>query len=366
MKVKDLYRKFNITLVVSLLCVLFVIALINLLINPYNIFRVPTCKINYLKPESKTQERITKLIGLKFDKRKYDTVFLGSTRVDMAIAKDYFNKLTGKEAENMAISGMPIEEFQDWLQTVITIHPEVRNVYLGVDFVMFNEVENTYLPVKTKASLTSGEFCMALFSFASLRDSVSTITKNITNKTENTFMPNGTKYRVQNKNIKDAFQTSLEESKFVYKHFKYNPEKLNYVKFIKEFCDERGINFYVFVMPTHITDLQLMQDENVFYDYISWKSDLSQVSPVFDFQFPSQYANEKIVPNMQYFFDSTNATYITGNLILDYMLNDNPVFGRVLTPDYADFFNNADITEMEILAGDNSARTKFVEELEDN
>ena len=47
------------------------------------------------------------------------------------------------------------------------------------------------------------------------------------------------------------------------------------------------------------------------------------------------------------------------------MLNDNPVFGRVYTPDYADIFNNADITEMDILAGDNSARTKFIEAAED-
>ena len=134
---------------------------------------------------------------------------------------------------------------------------------------------------------------------------------------------------------------------------------------MKEFCDDRGTNFYVFVMPTHITDLQLMQDINVYFDYLAWKSDLSQISSVFDFQFPTPYSNEKIAPDMKYFFDSTNATYITGNLILDYMLNDNPVFGRVYTPDYADIFNNADITEMDILAGDNSARTKFIEAAED-
>lgn len=365
MKTKELYRKFNITLVVSLLCVLFITAMINLLVNPYNIFGVPACKLTYLKPESKTQERVTKLIGIKFDQRKLDSIFLGSTRVDTAIAKDYFYKLTGKEAENMAINGMPVEEIQDWLQIIVTIHPEVRNVYLGVDFDMFNESENTYLPIKTKPTLTSKEISMALFSFAGLRDSLSTVTKNITNQTENTYMPNGTKYRASNPKIKNAFSTTLEESSFTYKHFKYNPEKLNYVKFMKEFCDDRGTNFYVFVMPTHITDLQLMQDINVYFDYLAWKSDLSQISSVFDFQFPTPYSNEKIAPDMKYFFDSTNATYITGNLILDYMLNDNPVFGRVYTPDYADIFNNADITEMDILAGDNSARTKFIEAAED-
>ena len=105
MKTKELYRKFNITLVVSLLCVLFITAMINLLVNPYNIFGVPACKLTYLKPESKTQERVTKLIGIKFDQRKLDSIFLGSTRVDTAIAKDYFYNKKHQTVEIIKLNG---------------------------------------------------------------------------------------------------------------------------------------------------------------------------------------------------------------------------------------------------------------------
>lgn len=63
----------------------------------------PIC-LKLMKPEAKIQERYTKFIGLKFDKRKVDTVFISSSRPDWALNKNYFYNVICKYAENLAMA----------------------------------------------------------------------------------------------------------------------------------------------------------------------------------------------------------------------------------------------------------------------
>lgn len=365
---KNKYKKYLLKLFLALFCVLFATGILNFFVNPYNIFQVPTCKLTYLKPEAKLQERLTKFIGLKFDKRKIDTVFLGTSRADYAIDKDYYKQLTGKEAENMAMGGMIIEEYQDVLDLILKIHPEIKNVYLSADFIMFggNSVfdELSKAKLNTDKNLTSSEICSALFSITGLRDSAWTVIKNILGIKTKMYMPNGLRYPTENENFEESIAASIVEYSKKYENFEYNPEKLNTIRFLKEYCDNRGINLIIFVMPTHIVDMQLMQYENVYDDFLAWKQDLSYIVPFYyDFQYPCNITNEKFSADMEYFFEISHATPVTGNLILDELVSDNLSFGRFYSSDYSYVFNKSDRDELFLLADDEKERTLFLDKV---
>ena len=117
-------------------------------------------------------------------------------------------------------------------------------------------------------------------------------------------------------------------------------------------------------MPTHIVDMQLMQYENVYDDFLAWKQDLSYIVPFYyDFQYPCNISNEKFSADMKYFFEISHATPVTGNLILDELVSDNLSFGRFYSSDYSYVFNKSDRDELFLLADDEKERTLFLDKV---
>lgn len=365
-----IYKKFILCLLLSLFATLFFVAGLNYFVNPYNIFKVKTCGLTYLKPVAKIQERVTKFISFKLDKRKIDTVFLGTSRADYAIDKDYFKKITGKEAENMAMGGMVIEEYREVLDMILKIHPEIKNVYVSADFIMFggDKVfdEKSKAKITTSAKLTTQEICTAFLSVTGVRDSFWTLIKNALGIKTQMYTPEGLRYMTPNPKIQEAFAYSVAEYIYKYRNFKYNPEKLTVLKELKEYCEKRKIKFYVFVMPTHVLDMQLMEEEGVYDDFLHWKADLSQIITFHDFQYPCAITNEKIDENMKYFVEISHASPLTGRLILGEIIKDDKTFGRIYTPEYAFVFNESDRGELNMLADEEVERTKFLEEIRRN
>ena len=73
-------------LLLVLFSLLFVVSLVNFLIDPFNTFDVIKAKgFNYYKPEIKRQERLTKVVNLKLE-RHLDTIFVGSSRVSWTLS----------------------------------------------------------------------------------------------------------------------------------------------------------------------------------------------------------------------------------------------------------------------------------------
>ena len=66
------FKNYNKKLLITLFSILAFIVMLNYLVNPYNIFQQRIFKTTLLKPEAKIQERVTKPIGLKINKRKID------------------------------------------------------------------------------------------------------------------------------------------------------------------------------------------------------------------------------------------------------------------------------------------------------
>ena len=363
------YKKFNLIFIAAVVFLLVTIGTINVVVNPYNIFSTPVNQFTQYKPEAKLQERITKIIGFKLDKRKINTVFLGNSRVDYAIDRDYFEKVTGLTAENLGMGGMVLEEYPKLVNLIYSIHPEIKNIFLGVDFVMFSG--DSIFDEKSKASfsdnpnLTSTELCTALFSFSSLRDSVWTLIKNGFNlKGGALYNLNGTRLVGPDKKYPEVFAISSVEYLKKYSVYDYNPDKIEILRQIKTFCDENGISLYLFAMPTHAVDLALLySSENTRNDYAVWKSDVSSVLPLFDFQYPTELVAENIGTDMKYFFDISHATSVLGNKVIDFMNTGKTEFGRIVSEEYADMLCETDKIELDLLLSEHEDLSNFVSDI---
>ncbi len=329
------YKEFNFSLLKILIIIFFVLGTINYIVNPYNIFDNRVLKISLLKPEAKIQERYTKFIALKLDKRQIETVFMGTSRADLALNKYYYEKLTGKSSENLALGGVFIYEYFDELRKLILIHPEVKNLYVGLDFINFdiNRKDNnktTRYKIKEEKSITSSELGFALFSLKSTGDSIWTVIKNLIGIEKRMFCFDGTKHIFVNKEIDNEFKKTLEEYRGYYDNFAFDDSMIEKIKELKKLCKEKNIKIYFFIMPSHILDQYLIY-KKCKNDYKKWKIELSKISDIYDFQYPNNYTEEEIKPDMKYFFETSHSTSNLGNKIIDFMVNQNGDFGRILT-----------------------------------
>ena len=329
-----IYKKFTKKIVCIVVVIVVIIGVLNYVINPFNIFNNNLIGSKMLKPKAKMQERYTKFIALKLDNRNIDGVFTGTSRVDLALSKDYYKQLTGKEAENLGMGGFLIYEYLDIFKKLIVIHPEVKNLYVGVDFATFSKNktdknEYTRISIKPVKRILPEEIGFALFSGKGAYCSIWTAIKNMMGIEKRMFNPDGTRHMFLEPRTSDYFIDAYRE--YVVSYEKYVPDKrgLEILKELKELCDEKGINMYLFIMPSHITDEYLIY-KMCFKEYKQWKEDLTKISKVYDFQYPSEYTTEDISPEMKYFFEASHSTHLLGNKILERLTGKNSDFGRIL------------------------------------
>ena len=329
------YKEFNFSLLKILIIIFFVLGTINYIVNPYNIFDNRYLKFSFLKPEAKIQERYTKFIALKLDKRQINTIFMGTSRADLALNKYYYEKITGKSCENLAFGGVFIYEYFDTLKKLILIHPEVKNLYVGLDFVLFdiNRIDKnktTRYKINEEKNITSSELGFSLFSLKSTGDSIWTVIKNLICIEKRMYCFDGTKHIFVNKEIDNEFSKTLNEYSLYYDNFEFDYNMIDKIKELKKLSKERNINIQFFIMPSHILDQYLIYKKRR-SDYEKWKIELTKIADIYDFQYPNFYTEEEIKPNMKYFFEASHSTSNLGNKIIDYLINQNGDIGRILT-----------------------------------
>ncbi len=341
------YKNFNNKFFKTFLILIFSIACLNYFINPYNIFDNSYIPFELLKPEATIQERYTKFIALKLNRKELDTVFLGTSRVDYAIQKKHYAGITGQTAENLGVGGLFINEYTDILDEILLIHPEIKNVYLGLDFATFskNREDNnqkTRYQISKTPNITTNELGFSILSLKSTGDSIWTIIKNLLGIESRMFNTDGTKHVYYNKDIEKSFNKSFKEYKKYYQDYELNPQAFNTIQKLVKSCQNRNINIVIFIMPSHITDQYLIYKMGLWEDFVQWKKTLTQIAPIYDFQYPHVYNNEDMTPNIIYFFESSHPTHILGDKITDYLLGKDTSYGRILTKNNVDFLLEKD------------------------
>lgn len=363
----DKYIRFNKKILIAVICILVIISIFNIVIDPYVVFHTPATKISNLKPEAKRQERVTKITEFKLDRRKIDTVFIGTSRVDWIIDSDYFHKITGKNASNLGIVGMNFNEYIDFPKTILKIHPEIKNIYLGVDFYIFNKnvIDNQkHEGFNKNPKLTTSELATVLFAGDTTVSSFITISKNIHCKDLlKMYNHDGLIYSYESSINQSLFEHVVRNYIDRFKNYELDNNTYDKLKELDLYCKQRGVKLHIFHTEGHVIDLATIYLGGYWDIYTQWKKDLTKISDIYDFYYVNRYSTEKLKPKMEYFYDISHGTLKIGELMMDKMLLNKGDYGRVNTKNNIDALTSRDTKDLKKWLKANPDWVKIINEI---
>jgi len=341
--------KFNIIVLTSLIILLMTTVLINISVDPFSVFNIPTLyKFNKIKPELKRQERLTKVFYGILNKKKFDTIILGSSRVDYGFDPEYYSDKTGNSTYNLGIKATGAAEAVEIVKKIISDNSKLKQIIIGVDFFSFKKSPE-YLN-KTKANSIStklSDFASILLSYDALESSINTVIYNFKTPDKNMYDKNGLKIMKEYHNAYDeAFYEmgAYMNDELFYKNYKPDLKRFNDIKELMLICKKNNIQLIVFVNPINVVQLQAIKTSNNWQNYKNWKKNLASVTTYYDFSGYNSVTTEPLSKNMKYYIDSNHYLKNTSHLIIDTFVNSRPKpshkdFGVYITHDNVNKYN---------------------------
>ncbi|TAE60584.1 MAG: hypothetical protein EAZ76_01415 [Nostocales cyanobacterium] len=263
-----------------------------------------------------------------------------------------------------------------YLQHTLKNQPELKEVVIGIDFFMFNELlgnqpgfdENRL----EKTHLIPSDIMNSLFSVDTLDVSRETILANLEgeNKTnsENSmgFVPH-TQY--QDGKTKGRFTNAINVYYKFHHQYKFSDKYFTDFQKIVNLCRENNIKLTVFISPSHAIQWESIRATGEFKTWENWKRKLVQVTPVWDFSGYNSITTEKLQDVMENYADSSHYTKPVGDLILNRILDYQPDkvpgdFGVLLTPENIESHLDKIRTDREVWVKNHQDELELVQRLE--
>ena len=92
------------------------------------------------------------------------------------------------------------------------------------------------------------------------------------------------------------------------------------------------------------------------------EKELAKIKPFYDFYYPNEYSNEKITPDMKYFFENSHCTYFLGEKVLDKIILNKGSYGHFVTVENVDYYNKQNTEALRKWERENPSEVKFVRE----
>ncbi len=341
---------------------LFIILIIfTILVDPYGDFNIVNIdRFNKIK----TRKYSDKSNWIKTTKKnivsnKYETIFLGSSRVLRGLNPDFLPE--SNKGYNAAYSGANFYDFELFKNELEKSN--VKRIIWGIDFGegiidgrVTNQEKSTFILLKLENIISS----------QSLYDSVVTVFDNIfLTKHGLLKIDNGFLVTEENKSkINYAHHFNIVEDRFKrrlnrIKSINYNSiikKELSFVEWLVKLSKENNIDIYIYISPVHRKILDLVVDSSFFEDYKAWIKLLSKTiyatnSPqnsveLWDFSGYNSITKEA-VPTinhnfpMKWYIDPSHYRETVGNMILEILFNLNKIevptdFGVKLNLDNVD------------------------------
>lgn len=334
------YLKYNKKLLLIFFSFLFVIIGFNVFIDPFCIFNTPSIThINKIKSDKNRNQRITKIVKLKINKQPLEAVFLGSSRVNSSIDEECYKKLTGKNTSNLGMNALSHEETFKIAYHTILIHPEIKTIYIGLDFFRFlerNKDNKRIVPLSNDKKLTLSEINPLLFSFNTTVASINTVSTNVKKK------------KIKNQNKTNYFIKKLKQYSGNYSNAKLAESEFEKFKNFKDEMEIKGYKIVFYTNPTHITDLSLINQLGYLPLFNKWKIKLAENFSFIDFDFANEITEEEVNQNTKYFSECSHSTTFMGELILDNLINKSNNYGKEITKENIAIHNNENAKEIKV------------------
>ena len=267
-------------------------------------------------------------------KTNINIIFTGSSREDFSLPDNYCKKITNENCLNMGMQSARFNEHKYIIQRALELQPKLKTVLIGVDFDFYylNDTNKTS-NLENYENSKFQNYSTILFSLDALNSSIMTIIKSVNPKYQKGYLPNGMKKIFVNTKIDSSFEQTINQYKFVGLEFINQEPDLNDLKNLVLSLKKRNINVVLFMQPVHSSFYEIIKQNGAWDNILKFKIELASIQPFYDFYYPSHFSNEKIYPQMKYFFESSHCTHIVGEKILDKIFLNKGDFGYLATTD---------------------------------
>lgn len=335
-------RRFNLAFLTFTLPSLFTIGLFNIAVDPYGVINSVTLpRVNHLKPETTTHNRLFKAIDIVRIKPK--TILLGTSRVDWSLDPTHPALAINQPVYNLGLPASGMYELRRYFQHALANQPNLKQVIISLELLPFNELGRESAPDFTetrleKTNLTPQDIVGVAFSLNALHSSIKTVTSNVNDVSSTDYYQNGMRVRLPKQK---AFYTQLGGIA-KYTTFRLSNKRLADLKTIINICQQRGIEVKVFITPSHATYFEEIYVAGLWPVWENWKREVVKITPVWDFSGYNSINTEPVSNQMENYLDSFHYSKEVGNLvlnrILDYHEENIPAdFGVRITSDNIEF-----------------------------
>lgn len=340
------YRCYNIRLCVLVLIFSGAICVINILVDPFGIWKVWHNKsVNIYKPEQEKHERLYKAIEII--NIKPSIIFIGTSRVLIGLDPSHYSETHREPVYNAAVTSARMNEILSYFKHALQNQPDLKQVIIGIDFYIFNRIETNrpYFPSDQigKKHITFNNFIKTTASLDALISSIQTVKSNWDNPTHSSFEPNGkwSEISLLNKygkitDLKSFTSINGLNINDTYTTYEISQERIENFRELVSICRNKNIDIKVFISPSHVTDMEAIRASGKWQEFETLKRLLCDITPIWDFSGFNSITTESITPERQYYWDSSHYKKDVGNMILDKMngIEDHSPsnFGTVIGP----------------------------------
>lgn len=347
-------KRYLITLIVLLFSVLSGVVLVNLIVDPLDVYRlVKKPGFNAYKSKLSTYTRLAKPIHI--ENRQPERLAFGSSRTEIGIpvygtAWD----ATGGSAMNAAVSGGDITTVKRLFSHALQVAP-VKDVVIGIDFFMFNGRSQQIYPypqllatdAEANERMIQG-LVLTLFTPEMLRISTKTLRRQ--DPEDNKHLPTGQMNNVReiSKAIEKGYLKGFERFEIGFTRGDWTKCKNNLFSYegadvdtmeifsdILQTAKANDIDITLFISPVHARLLETLDAAGLWDEFEQWKIDLvasvegvnagGTSSPIllWDFSGYHRYSEEPLPDGpgvaMDWYIDSSHYNDALGKVMLDIM-----------------------------------------------
>ncbi|MGK7948701.1 MAG: hypothetical protein AB4368_07810 [Xenococcaceae cyanobacterium] len=292
------------------------VAVINLVIDPYLYFYSPSFKkINQFKPEREKHLMLSKAAEIKHIETKI--IFLGSSRVMSGLNTKYPGLKYPDFTYNLGLPGVNMYQIMHYFNHALANQSQIEQVILGIDFFMFNEnLENleNFDEARLEDKIVVKDIINNLLSIDALKASVTTFKANLNNE-DRSDSKETTKSRFK------RWLTNFLTYEGFYGKYNLSQARLENLQAIVDKCKQHNIELIVFISPTHATQYEAISVSGLWQTFEQWKREVIKITPVWDFSGYNSITTESISDRMDNYIDNSHYSLRVGDLVLSRMLS---------------------------------------------
>jgi len=338
------YQFFNLTFLITVGIALLGTGAMNIAIDPFGVFHIPKIQgFSQDKPGKKDDDRLFKTSDIIYIQPK--TIIMGSSRVRQGIDPVH-PALFNKPSYNLGLNGINAYEQLRYLRHAIANQKDLKVVVLEVDLFMFNGALKTQAAFDgnrlEKNHLTLKDIIDTTLSWNAIQASSQTLVHSFEDRNnpatanygDQGFLP----YRNINKKETQArFKASINQYLEFHNKYQLSEQFIENFKQLVELCREKNIELKVFISPAHATQSEVIRLTGQGQTYETWKRQIVNIIPVWDFSGFNSVTTAKIDNKMDKYSDNSHFMPFIGGFILDrlfsYQTDKIPQdFGVWLTP----------------------------------